>query len=69
MKIGDRVRVKPGHGSLIAFTGCTGTVIDVEKHHHEAPYYRVRLDERVTIAGVGAVADDLWQAQHLQVIR
>lgn len=68
MKPGDRVKIKapvrrprPLTGLEAAFEGHYGTVRD-----KEMGMYRVRLDEPVTIEGVGRVTSDLWSSEYLR---
>ena len=49
---------------LPAFIGQTGVIVD-----KEGKLYRVKLDQPVTVDGVGIVTSDLWEPAKLKVIK
>jgi hypothetical protein len=55
---------RPLNGLHAAFEGKTGTVVNTEGTRPKM--YRVRLDEPVTIDGLGQVRDDLWSREWLR---
>ena len=64
LAIGTRVQIMGG--GMKEFRRKTGTVIENDYRDGNVRMYRVRLDEPVTIVGVGEVNDDLWAGRFLK---
>lgn len=63
-ELGSRVQICSASG-MKEFRGKTGTVIGHERDGQNR-LNRVKLDEPVTIPGVGKVTDDLWTSEYLK---
>lgn len=68
-KLGSRVRIARQPGPLgNYFNGRFGTIIGTERDGTNV-LYRVRLDLRADVPGVGLVSTDLWSSTNLVSVR